>query len=149
MSNLGLGHPGGRLANTGLCLLSVFVLVAGVTAAQGHDVYTAFIQHRVHLNAAVARLDITVDLTFFEEWSSRERRLIDANHDGQLTKAEIKTYLEKLAPELADKVQLRIGGTDVPLTPLYEPELDLLGNDQAGPAHHRLRLFFFAPNRRG
>jgi len=34
---------------------------------------------------------------------------------------------------------------EVALTPLYDPELDLLSNAKTGPAHHRLRLFFFAP----
>lgn len=145
MSNLGLGHHSRRWTIARLCLVSVIALGPAMTATRGHDVYTAFIQHRVHLTAAVARLDITIDLTFFEEWSSRERRRMDASQDGQITKAEIRAYLDKLAPELEDKVRLRIGGADVPLTALYEPALDLLGNNQTGPAHHRLRLFFFAP----
>jgi hypothetical protein len=29
------------------------------------------------------------------------------------------------------------------LVPLYDPEIDLLGDDKIGPAHHRLRLCFF------
>ncbi len=53
--------------------------------------------------------------------------------------------MRKLAPQLADQVDLRVAGQDLPLIPLYDPEIDLLGNDKVGPAHHRLRLFFFAP----
>ena len=41
-------------------------------------------------------------------------------------------------------MKLQVAGREVALAPLYEPEVDLLSNDKGGPAHHRLRLFFFA-----
>ncbi len=127
-----------------LFALAVMIGVSpGVTSA--HDLYTAFIQHRVQLEVGAQHIDLTLDLTFFEEWSSRERRLMDADKDGRITRAEIEWYLMKLAPALAKQVRLLVGGREVALAELYEPEVDLLGSDQAGPAHHRLRLFLFAP----
>ena len=125
-----------------LALAALAVVLPGTTSA--HDLYTAFIQHRVQLEVGAQHIDLTLDLTFFEEWSSRERRRMDADADGRITRAEIEGYLRKHAPALAKQVRLLVGGREVPLAELYEPEVDLLGSDQAGPAHHRLRLFFFA-----
>lgn len=113
--------------------------------ASAHDFFTAYIQHQVQLTVGARHLDLTVDLTFFEEWSAHERRLMDANGDGRITHAELDSYLKKLAPELARQVRVRVTGRDLALASLYEPEVDLLGNDKVGPGHHRLRLHFFAP----
>lgn len=128
---------------------SLFALVAMVVAlpanTSAHDFYTAFIQHRVQLEVGAQHIDLTLDLTFFEEWSSRERRRMDADKDGRITRTEIESYLRKHAPALARQVRLLVAGREVPLAVLYEPEVDLLGSTQSGPGHHRLRLFFFAP----
>jgi hypothetical protein len=113
--------------------------------ASAHDFFTAYIQHQVQLTVGAQHLDLTVDLTFFEEWSARERRQMDANGDGRITHAELDSYLKKLAPELARQVRVRVAGRELALASLYEPEVDLLGNDKVGPGHHRLRLLFFAP----
>jgi len=82
-------------------------------------------------------VDLTVDLTFFEEWSSRERRKMDADTNGRIARVEVERYLQKLAPELAKQVRLLVAGHEVPLVSLYEPEVDLLGSDKAGPATGR------------
>lgn len=113
--------------------------------APAHDLYMAYIQHRVHLSVGARYVDLTLDLTFFEEWSSRERRTMDANTNGLIARVEVDQYLRRVALELAKQVRLLVAGHEVPLACLYEPEVDLLGSDKAGPGHHRLRLFFFAP----
>jgi len=117
--------------------------------APAHDLFTTYVQHRVQLVAGARHLDLTVDLTFFEEWSARERRAMDADADGRISRAEADAYRAQLADRLARAVTLRLAGREVPLATLYDPELDLLGNDQAIPGHHRLRLFFFAPTPAG
>ena len=126
------------------------LLLAGLAfvfprAAVAHDLFTAFIQHSVHLTVGTRHVDLTLDLTFFEEWSARERLVMDTNADGKITGVEREAYLRKLAPELAKQVKLRFAARELALAPLYDPEVDLLGNDKAIPGHHRLRLFFFAP----
>jgi hypothetical protein len=113
--------------------------------AAAHDVFAAYIQHSVLLTVGVRYSDVEVDLTFFEEWSARERAAMDADANGRVTRSEVEAYVKKLAPELARQVKLRAAGHELALAPLYAPEVDLLGNDQVGPAHHRLKLFFFAP----
>jgi hypothetical protein len=119
--------------------------LAGPGGAPAHEQLAAFIQHHVHLAVGKRYIDVTVDLTFFEEWSARERLAMDANRDGRITRAESEAYLKKLAPDLARQVRLRVAGRELDLAPLYEPELDLLGANQTGPARHRLRLWFFGP----
>lgn len=90
-------------------------------------------------------MDVTVQLTFFEEGSEHERQHMDTNGDNQLSRAETEAYLRQLEPYLAEAVTLRVAGEPVRLVPLREPELDLLGDRRVGRAHHRLTLFFFAP----
>ena len=113
--------------------------------AAAHDLFTAYVQHSVHVSVGTRHVDLVVDLTFFEEWSARERQTMDADADGRITRSEVESYLKNLATELPKQVMLRAAGREVLLAPLYEPELDLRGNDKAIPGHHRLRLFFFAP----
>ncbi len=120
-------------------------LLAGTGGAPAHEQLAAFVQHHVHLSVGKRYIDVTLDLTFFEDWSARERLAMDANRDGRITRAESEAYLKKLAPDLARQVRLRVAGHEFDLTPLYDPELDLLGSNQTGPARHRLRLWFFGP----
>ncbi len=126
-------------------LLGAGLAAGSLPEVSAHDLYTAYIQHRVHLNVGARHVDLTLDLTFFEEWSSRERRKMDANTNGLVARVEVERYLKALAPDLVKQVRLLVAGREVPLVSLDEPEVDLLGSDQAGPGHHRLRLFFFAP----
>jgi len=123
-------------------LLAVVVASAGKSDA--HDLYAAFVQHHVRLDAGARHLDVTIDLTFFEEWSARERQRMDLDRDGRIARSEIEAYLMKHGSEFASRVKLLVAGREVPLTELYEPEIDLLGNNRVGPAHHRLRFYFFA-----
>src|SRR5262249_25599846 len=124
-------------------LLAACWLVLSPQGVAAHDILTNYVQHSVRLSVGPQNVDVTVDLTFFEEWSARERRAMDADANGRSTRSESESYLRKLAPKLSRQVKLRIANRKVDLVPLYEPEIDLLGNDNTGPAHHRLRLFFF------
>jgi hypothetical protein len=113
--------------------------------AAAHDLFAAYIQHRIHLTVGAKYVDVAVELTFFEDWSWLERQAMDADHNGRISRAELESYQKRLAVVAAEQVTLRLAGREISLAPLYEPEVDLLGNDQTGPAQHRLRLFFFAP----
>ncbi len=125
-------------------LVLVGILPEWHREAVAHDLFTAYIQHSVHLTVGAKYVNLTLDLTFFEEWSWRERQTMDADRNGHITRSELESYLKRLAPVVAEQVNLRIAGHEVELVPLYDPEVNLLGNDQTGPARHRLRLFFFA-----
>jgi hypothetical protein len=129
---------------------TALLLLAGLVPewrreAAAHDLFAAYIQHRIHVTVRAKYVDVTLELTFFEEWSWLERQAMDADHNGHISRAELESYVKRLAPVVAEQVSLRLAGREVDLAPLYEPEVDLLSNDETGPAHHRLRLFFFAP----
>ncbi|MHB1306464.1 MAG: hypothetical protein ACYDC1_16375 [Limisphaerales bacterium] len=129
--------PGRRL---GKLFAALGLLVLPVCA---HDFFSGFIQHRVQVTVGARHTDVIVELTFFEDTSAHEREHMDANADGQISKVEVDTYLTGLKPELAGQVRLRADGRDLELIPLHAPEADLLGHDQVGRAHHRLRLSYF------
>jgi hypothetical protein len=135
----------GRRGNVWLAVLLLAGSLIGLRRyATAHDVFTAYIQHSVHLTVGAQHIDLTLDLTFFEEPSARERAVMDADRNGRITRSELEAYVRQLAPQLAKQVCLRVTGRRLQLIPLYDPETDLLGNDKVGPAHHRLRLCFFA-----
>lgn len=137
--------PGRRGTAWPGCLLLLGLLISLRPHAAAHDLYTNYIQHSIHLTIGARHMDVTLDLTFFEEWSARERQVMDANANGRIARAELEAYLKRLAPELSGPVKLRVAGRELPLAPLYDPEVDLLANDQTGPGHHRLRVMFFTP----
>lgn len=124
--------------------VALAVGLAGPPASRGHDVLAGYIQHHLVISLGAEHLDLTVHLTFFEDGSEHEREHMDANGDGQLSRAETAAYLKQLESRLADTLKLRLAGKPVDLVPLREPELDLLGHTRTGRWHHRLSLFFFA-----
>jgi hypothetical protein len=134
----------GRRRTTWLAwLLLASSMISMPLQIAAHDVFRAYVQHNVHLTIGARYMDLVLDLTFFEEWSARERALMDADANGRITRSELEAYLKKLAPHVARQVQLRVDGRALTPVPLYDPEVDLLGDDKVGPAHHRLRLCFF------
>jgi hypothetical protein len=134
----------GRLRAGGLAWpLIAGLMIGGRLGSAAHEHLADCVQHRIHLTVGERYIDVTLDLTFFDRWSARERRAMDADGDGRITRAESESYLKKLAPALARQLKLRVAGRQLDLAPLYEPELDLLGSNQTGPACHRLRLWFF------
>ena len=143
------GSPGGWRGFFPAGLLLAGLILGARLSAGAHDVLGTYIQHAVQLTVGARYIDVTLDLTFFEEWSASERKLMDADANGNITRAERADYLRKLAPQVAQQVKLRVAGRELPLVPLYDPEIDLLGSEQVGPAHHRLRLCFFAPTPAG
>lgn len=124
---------------------AVATALGWVVTASAHDLFTAYIQHRVAIEVGAKHLDVTLQLTFFEDSSEHEREHLDTNHDGRVSRAEIESGLKAAAPEFAKAVKLRVAGQPVELTPLFDPALDLLGNDRVGRGHHQLTLRFFAP----
>jgi len=116
--------------------------------ARGHDLFTAFVQHRVQLVVGAQHADVTLELTFFEDASEHGREHLDTDGNRRISLAERESYRRRLAPTVENLVRLKASGRELSLTPLYSPRLDLLGNDEVGRGHHRLTLFFFAPTPR-
>ena len=95
MSNSFQASPGGW-AKACLCsclLAGLFVVLPRI--ARAHDILGSFVQHTVHLAVGAQHLDVTLDLTFFEEWSARERKAMDADGSGVITRSEQEAYLKK------------------------------------------------------
>ena len=117
------------------------VVAASVPA---HEAFSEFIWHRVELGRNARHLDVTLELTFFEQWSVRERQQMDADGDGRIQRAETENYARRIATLARTQLTAFVAGQRVELIPLYTPDVDLLGRDAVGPAHHRVTLRFFA-----
>jgi hypothetical protein len=112
--------------------------------ARAHDRLGSFVQHTVRVAVGAEHLDVTFDLTFFEEWSARERKAMDTDDSGVITRSEQEAYLRRIEANTCKQVKLFVGEREIPLASLYPPEIDLLANNRVGPAHHRLRMCFFS-----
>jgi hypothetical protein len=107
-------------------------------------VLRSYVQHAIHLSVDAQYIDVTIDLTFFEEWSASERKAMDADGNGSVTRSEQEAYLKRVEADTKRQVRLFVAGHEVPLAPLYPPAIDLLGDYRVGPAHHRLRVCCFS-----
>jgi hypothetical protein len=136
--------PSGRGRRPRLFLALAVFAASPPRAGVAHEVFAACVQHEARLTVSARHVDLTLELTFFEDWSARERLAMDADGNGRVSRREAEHYARNLAARIAGAVTLRVGGRPLPLAPLYDPEVDLLGTDRVGPAHHRLRLVWFA-----
>lgn len=124
--------------------VAVAVAVFLPVPAAAHPVLMTYIHRQFQITVDPVNIDVRVDLTFHEIRSLAERRRMDADHDGRITPAEIRRYLDALADELATGLDLTIDGQPITAMLLYDPEIDLLGVDGIAPSHHHLRLHYFA-----
>ena len=121
----------------------LFGLGAG-PVARAHDVLMTFVRHDTQVVVGPTNIDITVALTFHEIASLEEREHMDRNRDGQIDRREIAAYLASLEPTLARALELTVDGKPAEVLVLHNPQLDLLESEKVFPAHHVLRLFYFA-----
>jgi hypothetical protein len=136
------------MSQTGSSIAALAAVLAGATMhlpgnAPAHDLFTAYVQHRIAVTVGTKHVDVTIQLTFFEDGAEHERKHIDADGDGRLGRSEIESYLKKLESSVEKAVALKTGDLQVRLGALQTPELDLMETDRAGRAHLRLTLFLF------
>ena len=129
-------------------LNAALIIVSGaINPVAAHEIMMTYVAHAVHVVVGPSNIDVTVELTFNELVSLEERKQMDLNRDGWINDGELAAYLARLGPAFASSLELTVDGNSVKLFDLYEPELDLLGAEIVGPAHHVLRLSFFARTR--
>lgn len=120
------------------------LLLLAASRAGAHDVLADYIQHAVTVTVGSNHTDLELELTFFELNSGAERKAMDTDRDGLVSTDERQAYLARIAPTLPRQVSLRVAEKKLPLTLLYEPELELPENRASKLSHHRLRIFLFA-----
>jgi hypothetical protein len=121
------------------------LLLGGTVLSWPHDLFNAYVQHRIALTVSRTHVDVSVVLTFFEDSSEHEREHMDADGDGRVSRAELDAYVRSFEPAWSQAMAVRLGAHRWGLIPLREPVVDLLGNDRVGRGHHRLTLHFFLP----
>jgi hypothetical protein len=127
-----------------LAVLTGWLVLGTLPSARAHADLMGFIRHAVRVEVGPTNIDVTVELTFYEIPSVTERQRMDANGDKRIDAAEAGTYIESLAETLADGIRLEVDGRALEVVALRDPALDLMGVDRVSPAHHLLRLAWFA-----
>lgn len=126
------------------CSVLVVLLAGTLPSAFAHSFLRNYIQHRALITVGPTNIDLTLDLTFYDNSSMKERALMDKNHDGRVSQAEIQAYLNANAEAFERGLAVSLDDKPIVLVPLYEGSLDLMGDTRVGPHPHVLRLYFFA-----
>ncbi len=125
--------------------LFVAVCFSGaLVTAFAHVELEKYLQQRVTAVVGPTNIDLTVEFLFTSPMSLAARRLIDANGDDTLSSGERRAYLKTVLDRAASQLTLRVDGKPCSLTPLYDPELNLLDSKDLEAHPHVLRLFYFA-----
>lgn len=113
--------------------------------AMAHSNLSAYIQHDVHLEASKAYLDLTLQLTFFDDEAEAQRSILDTNGDGDFSVEERAAFKKALLAEAEKALSLHVAGTRVELVSRFDPEIEC-AVPPGGEAHLRfdIRLHFFA-----
>jgi hypothetical protein len=130
-----------RLLRT-LCLVAVlFAIFSPDTRA--HSLLTDHVEHRMTVTADRRNIDIHLELTFHDMRSLLERRRIDADRNGIITRVEANRYLAAMADTLEDGIIVTCAGTRLNAAFLDDPQLDLENDLGTLGARHLLRLSWF------
>ena len=91
-------------------LIFAAIITNLISSADAHDLFAEYIQHRVKLSVSARHVDVIVELTFFEDWSARERQRMDEDGDGRIRRVEMGNYVSNLAASLNTRVGVLMGG---------------------------------------
>lgn len=122
-----------------------YIVIAALTqAAFAHPELGNYLQHRIVLTPAADHVEVVIEITFDGTRSLAERKRIDDNGDGKLSKGEREAYLQAVQREAETRVTLSINGKQTRLLTLYAPKLDLLDSNDIEQHPHVLQLSLFA-----
>lgn len=127
----------------GLVAVAVILVALGVSSVHAHTTLRNHIQHRTTVTVGPRNTDVGIELTFHEDCSIQERRRMDDNKDGRITTSEAEAYVAREAERFRRAVKLSLNGKPVEPIPLFDPRVDLCGNDATVPHFHVLRLDYF------
>jgi len=125
-----------------MCVAGLWLLP--LQSAIAHPELMTSVRHRASIHAGRKNVDVSIELTIGEIPSFAERLQMDANQDGRIEGSEVEGYLSERLEVLQQAVSLSIDGQPVELLFLYEPEIDLEGEDTSSASHLIFRLFYFA-----
>ncbi len=112
--------------------------------ALAHTSLERYVRECVSISVGVENIDVRIQFSFPADLSLAERRLMDRDGDGKVSKGEKEAYLNDVQTRAEQLLRLSVNGQAVLLIPLEDPVLDL--QDEPGiEAHpHELRLAYFA-----
>lgn len=138
-------RPAGAGARAWFLMAGLVTLLSGVgPRALGHENLGCQIQHLARMEAGATNLDLTLELVFHETASLAERRRMDRNRDGRITREELRQYARELAPDLERGLGLSVDGRQADLVMLHDPRIDLRDVEVVVPSPHVLTVRMFA-----
>jgi hypothetical protein len=112
--------------------------------ALAHTSLENYVRESVLVTVGPGNVDIRINFSFPAGLSIAERKLMDKDGDGKVSKDEQETYLSDLQTRAEQLLRLSINGQATSLIPLDDPALDLQDTRQAEPHSHELQLAYFA-----
>lgn len=125
--------------------VALLCFVVPGSRAAAHSNLSEYVQHDVTLEAGDVYLDLTVQLTFFDDQAERQRRALDSDGDGSFSTSEHAAFQKTLLAEADTKLALQSGDTSLELVPRYDPEIQCVASASGEGAHLRfeVRLHYF------
>lgn len=114
------------------------------SSAWAHTSLEKYLRESVHISVSAGNVDITMQFSFPADLSLTERRRMDGDQDGRVSKDEQSVYLKQIEAQAERLLRLSVGGQAATLIPLDDPKLDLQDTDRAEAHSHELRLAYFA-----
>jgi len=112
--------------------------------AFAHTSLEAYVRETIGISVGGQNIDIKIQFSFPSELSLKERRTMDRDGNGKLSKEEKALYLDGVQRQVDELLQLSINGKRAALIPLADPEIDLEDAPDVEKHLHELRLSYFA-----
>ncbi len=111
-----------------------------------HQPFQSYIQHRVYIVVSPENIDIELELTFYNLFALAERRKIDLDADERIDPTEVDIYLKNNTDTFLHHLDLCLDNKTLELIYLFDPELDLFGDNRIAPSPFHINLTLFARN---
>ena len=112
--------------------------------ALAHTSLERYARESVCISVGAGNIDVRIQFSFPAVLSLAERKLMDQDGDGKISKTEIVAYLNGVQARAEQLLRMSIDGQAVPLIALEDPVLDLQDAPGVEAHPHELRLACFA-----
>ena len=122
---------------------TVIMTLASGLSSWAHTSLGEYVQHRYALSVSSKNLDLNIELTFNGEPARLARASMDTDHDGAISREELKAQGTTWESACAEQLALVCGKESLPVAVLYAPEIDLEGEKGLEPHPFAVRLKCF------
>ena len=128
-----------------LCMCWVVAIACSISQrALAHTSLEHYVRESLFISVGTENVDVKIQFSFPASLSLVERKFMDQDGNGTLSKEEQGNYLKNIQARAEKQLRFSINGQSTMLIPLEEPVLDLQDTQKIEAHPHELRLAYFA-----